>query len=151
MSERKNRAIVGAARAMIHDQGLPLFLWVEACNIVVYLQNRGPHRVLENITPEEAFTGEKPRVGHLRIFGCLTHSYISKEQRTKLAPMAEKGIFMGYSETSKAYRIFIPSKWRVVIRMDVRFEEERAYRRSREYDERESHRLLLSREVRYRE
>eukprot|EP00253_Pinus_taeda_P003752 PITA_03752 len=110
VSERKNRAIVGIARAMIHDQGLPLFLWVEACNTVVYLQNRSPHRVLGNMTPEEAFTGEKLHVGHLHIFGCLTYSYIPKEQRTKLEPVAEKCIFMGHSETSKAYRIFIPSK-----------------------------------------
>eukprot|EP00253_Pinus_taeda_P002546 PITA_02546 len=50
--------------------------------------------------------------------------------------MAEKGIFMGYNETSKAYRIFIPSKRRVVIRRDVKFEEERTYQRSQEYDER---------------
>lgn len=123
---------------MIHDQGLPLFLRVEACNTIVYLHNRSPHRVLGNMTLEETFTREKPHVGHLRIFGCLTYSYIPKEQRTKLEPMAEKGIFMGYNETSKAYRIFIPSKQRVVIRRDVRFEEESAYQRSREYDERES-------------
>eukprot|EP00253_Pinus_taeda_P032243 PITA_32243 len=132
VSERKNRAIVGVATAMIHDQGLPLFLWTEAYNTVVYLQNKSPHRVLGNMTPEEAFTGEKPHVGHLRIFGCLTYSYIPKEQRTKLEPMAEKGILMAYSETSKAYRIFIPFKWRVVIRRDVKFEEERAYQRSQE-------------------
>jgi hypothetical protein len=31
VAERKNRAIVGAARAMLHDQGLPLFLWAKAC------------------------------------------------------------------------------------------------------------------------
>lgn len=93
VSERKNKAIVGAARAMIHDQGLPLFLWVEACNIVVYLQNRSPHSILKNMTPEEAFTKEKPHVGHLHIFGCITYSYIPEEQRTKLEPMAEKGIF----------------------------------------------------------
>ena len=64
--------------------------------------------------------------------------FIPKEKRTKMEPMAENGIFMGYSETSKAYQIFIPSKRRVVIRRDMKFEEERAYRRSREYDERES-------------
>ena len=55
------------------------------------------------MTLEEAFTGEKPHVGHLCIFGCLTYSYIPKEQRTKMEPMAEKGILMGYNETSKAY------------------------------------------------
>eukprot|EP00253_Pinus_taeda_P013318 PITA_13318 len=43
------------------------------------------------MTLEEAFTREKPHVAHLRIFGCLTYSYIPKEQRTKLEPMTEKG------------------------------------------------------------
>ena len=132
MSERKNRSIVGAAKAMLHDQGLPLFLWAEACNTIVYLQNRSPHRSLGNVTPEEAFTGKKLDVGHFRIFGCLTYSYVPKEKRTKLEPTADKGIFVGYNETSKAYRIYIPTKRKVVVRRDAKFEEERALRRSRE-------------------
>ena len=37
VAERKNKTIVGAARAMLHDQGLPLHLWAEACNTTVYL------------------------------------------------------------------------------------------------------------------
>ena len=37
VSERKNRTIVGAARAMLHDQGLPLHLWAEACNTTIYV------------------------------------------------------------------------------------------------------------------
>ena len=48
VAERKNKAIVGAARAMLHDQGLPLFLWAEACNTAVYMQNGGPHQSLGN-------------------------------------------------------------------------------------------------------
>lgn len=43
--EWKNRAIVGAAKAMLHDQDLPWFLWVEACNTTLYLQNRSPQSV----------------------------------------------------------------------------------------------------------
>jgi transposase InsO family protein len=35
--KRKNRTMVGATRAMIHDQGLPLFLWEEASSVAVYL------------------------------------------------------------------------------------------------------------------
>ena len=69
--ERKNRTIVGAAKAMPHDQGLPLFLWAEACNTAVYLQNRSPYRALGHVTSEEAFSGKKPDVGHFRIFGCI--------------------------------------------------------------------------------
>jgi transposase InsO family protein len=43
VAERKNKSIVSAVKAMIHDQNVPLFLWSKACNIVVYLQNRSPH------------------------------------------------------------------------------------------------------------
>ena len=56
VAERKNRSIIGAAKAMLHDQGLPLFLWAEACNTAVYLQNRSPHRALGHMTPKEAFS-----------------------------------------------------------------------------------------------
>ena len=94
---------------MIHDQGLPLFLWVEACNTVVYLQNKSPHKSLGDLTPEEAFSEKRPQLTHLRIFGCVTYSQVPKEKRTKLDPTAEKGIFVGYSETSKDYWIYIPS------------------------------------------
>jgi hypothetical protein len=122
---------------MIHDQGLPLFLWAEACNTAVYLQNRSPHRVLGNMTPDEAFTGQKPQVGHLRIFGCVTYSFIPKDLRKKMEPTAEKGIFVGYNEISKAYRIYIPALRRVVVRRDVKFKEQKAYERSRDLDQRE--------------
>lgn len=106
---------------MIHHQGLPLFLWAEAYNTAIYLLNRSPHKSLGDLTPEEAFFGEKPQLTHLRIFGCVTYSQVAKEKRTKLDPTAEKGIFVGYSETSKAYRIYISSLRSVVVRRDVRF------------------------------
>jgi transposase InsO family protein len=61
VAERKNRSIIGVAKAMIHDQDLSMFLWAEACNTTVYIQNQCPHRILEDKTPEEAFTGVKPR------------------------------------------------------------------------------------------
>jgi hypothetical protein len=131
VAERKKRAIVGAARAMLHDQGMPLFLWVEACYTVVYLQNRSPHRSLGDRTPKEAFSGKKPEVGHFRIFGCLTYSHVPSEKRTKLEPMEEKGVFLGHSETSKAFHIYIPSLRKTVVRRDVIFEEDRAFRNLR--------------------
>jgi hypothetical protein len=129
--ERKYRAIVGAVRAMLHDQGLPLFLWAEACYTAVYLQNKSPHIALGDKTPEEAFSGKKLEVGHFRIFGCLTYSHVPSEKRTKLEPTTEKEIFVGYSETSKAFHIYIPSLRKTVLRRDVRFEEDRAFRKSR--------------------
>jgi transposase InsO family protein len=101
--ERKNKAITGAMRSMLHDQSLPLYLWAEASAAAVYLQNRIPHRNLGKKTPEEAFTGRRPDVEHIRIFGCLTYSHVPLERRTKLDPTTQQGILVGYSEVSKAY------------------------------------------------
>ena len=69
---------------MLHDQDLPMHLWTEATRTTMYVQNHTPHRVLDNKTPEEAFSGEKPEVNHLRIFGCSVYIHIPKEKRTKL-------------------------------------------------------------------
>jgi hypothetical protein len=132
VAERKNRTIVGATRAMIHDQGLPMFLWAEACRTTVYIQNRSPHIVLGKLTPEELYTGTRPDVSHLRIFGSVCYCHVPSEKRTKLDPTGEKGILVGYSEVSKAYRIFVPARRRIVVSRDVQFEEERALRRSRD-------------------
>ena len=61
---------------------------------------------MDNKTPEETFSDEKPEVIHLRIFGCPVYIHIPKEKRTKLDPSGKKGIFVGYSENLKAYRIY---------------------------------------------
>ena len=89
-----------AAKAMLHDQDLPMHLWAEGARTSVYVQNRTPHRVLDNKTLEEDFSGEKPEVIHLRIFGFLVYIHIPKEKRTKIDPSGRNGIFIGCSDTS---------------------------------------------------
>jgi hypothetical protein len=83
------------------------------------------------MNPEEDFSGKKPDVGYFRIFGCITYSYVPSEKRTKLDPMEERGIFVGYSETSKDFRIYLPSLRKTILRRDVKFEEDGAFRKSR--------------------
>jgi hypothetical protein len=85
---------------------------------------------LGRITPEEAFTGKGPEIGHLRIFGCLVYCHVLAERRTKLEPTIEKDILVGYSETSKAYRIYIPALMKTMVRRDVRFEDDKAFWKS---------------------
>jgi hypothetical protein len=121
-----------ATRVMLHDQDLPMLLWAKACNMIVYVQNRNPHRILEEKTPEEAFMGVRPEIGHLRIFGCPDYIHVPKVKRTKLEPSGRKGVFVGYSKTLKAYRIYIPRQRQIEVSWDVRFEEELAFRRSQE-------------------
>jgi hypothetical protein len=57
---------------------------------------------------------------------------VPKEKRTKMEPSGKKGIFVGYNETSKAYRIYIPGTRLVEVSRDVTFHEESDFRRSRE-------------------
>jgi hypothetical protein len=94
---------------MVHDLYFPMFLWADACCIVVYILNKCPHRVLKEKTPEEAFIGEKPNVSHFRVFGSLVYIHVLEEKRTKLEPSSLKGILVGYSESSKAYKIYVSS------------------------------------------
>ena len=52
-----------------------------------------------------------------------------------MEPTVENGIFVGYDETLKAFRIYLPSQRKVVVRMDVKFQEERAFRKLRESEQ----------------
>ena len=130
VAERKNRTIMEAARAMLHDQDLPMHLSAEAATIAVYVQNHTPHRLLENKTPKEVFSSKKPEVSHFRIFGSPMYIHILKEKRTKLDPSRKKGIFVGYSESSKAYIIYFPGFKNINISRDVTFDGDLAYSKS---------------------
>jgi hypothetical protein len=117
-------------KALLNDQGLSMFLWVEAAMTAIYVQNKSPHCILKNMTPEEAFSGKKPIVENLRIFGCPVYSHIPKDKRNKLELSRKKGIFMGYSESSKAYRIYIPEQHKIEVSKDVTFNEKMAFKKS---------------------
>jgi hypothetical protein len=95
---------------MVHDLDLPMFLWAEACCTTVYILNRCPHKVLKDKTPKEAFTREKPDVSHFKVFGSPVYIHVPEEKRMKLEPSNLKGILVGYSESSKAYKIYVPSQ-----------------------------------------
>jgi hypothetical protein len=96
-----------AVKTMIHDQYLPMCLWAEEAMESVYVQHRLSHSALGLKTPEEIFTRKKLEVSHLKIFGCPVFIHIPKEKRNKMEPSGNKGIFVGYCEVSKVFRIYI--------------------------------------------
>jgi hypothetical protein len=121
VAERKNRSIEGIVKTLLNDQGLSMFLWGEETMTTIYVKNRSPHRILKDITPEEAFLGKKPNVENLRIFGCHVYSHIPKDKRNKIEPSGKKGIFVVYSDSSKAYRIYIMEQHKIEVSKDVTF------------------------------
>jgi hypothetical protein len=88
------------------------------------VQNRLSHSALGFKTLEEMFTGKMPEVSHLKIFGCPIFIHIPKEKRNKLEPSGKKGIFVGYCEVSKAFRIYILGHHHIEISRDVTFDED---------------------------
>jgi hypothetical protein len=81
---------------------------------------------------QQVFSGIKPNVGNLRIFGCHVYIHVPKEKRTKMEPSGKKGVFVGYSENSKAYRIYVLIQREIEVSIDVAFHEEAAFNKSRE-------------------
>jgi hypothetical protein len=131
VAKRKNKTIIEAVKTMIHDQDLPMHLWAEAARTTVYVQNILSHSALGFKTPKEMFSGKKPKVSHLKIFGCLVFVHIPREKRTKLDPSGKKAIFVGYCEVSKAFRIYIPGYHHIEISRDVTFDEDATLKKSR--------------------
>lgn len=81
-------------------------------------------------TLEEVLTRVKPEVVHFYIFKCLVHIHVPLERRTKLEPLIQNDIFVGYNETSKAYKVYILSQGKTMVSRDVIFEEHRALTKS---------------------
>lgn len=112
------------ARTLLVDQGLPHKLWIEALYMSNYLQNPFPTKAIEDdVTPIEKWSGHKPTVEHLKVFGSICYIHIPKEKRRKLDEKAMRVIFIGYSNKSKGYRVLLLDKERVEISRDVAFEE----------------------------
>lgn len=132
MAKRKNKIIVGVSQEMLHDQGLPLHFWVEACNKVVYVYNRSPRRILGMSKPKEYFSGNKPGVSHLRIFGSSIYCHVTKDARKKIEPTVELAIFEGYTDTPHNYQVYLPSQRMKIVCRDVNFDEENDVRCSLE-------------------
>eukprot|EP00253_Pinus_taeda_P018968 PITA_18968 len=83
------------ARRMLSGTGLGWEFWAEAVETTYYLVNRSPSSMLEDKTPEKVWTGKKPSLSHLRVFGCDAYVHVPMEKRTKLDSKSEKCIFIG--------------------------------------------------------
>jgi hypothetical protein len=111
------------ANCMIQSKGLSLKYWAEAINCENYIVNHTPTKALKNITSEEAWTKIKPDVSHFRVFGSIAWAHIPDEKRKALQPKSEKCIFVGYSEDVKGYRLLQSHCNEIIIRRDVKFDE----------------------------
>ncbi|WVZ62289.1 hypothetical protein U9M48_012053 [Paspalum notatum var. saurae] len=110
------------ATSRARRRSLPL----HAVATAVYILNRSPTKALNGKTPYEAWHGRKPAVSHLRVFGCL--AFVKELGHIgKLDDRSTPGVFIGYAEGSKAYRILDLGTQRVRTARDVVFDEGRGW------------------------
>jgi hypothetical protein len=108
---------------MIQSKGLSLKYWAKAINCANYIVNHTPIKTLKNITPEESWTKIKPDVSHFRVFCSITWAHIPDVKMKALQPKSKKCVFFCYSEDVKGYRLIQPHCNEIVIRRDVKFDE----------------------------
>lgn len=119
-AERMNRTIVERSKCMLDDADLGKEFWAEAVHHATYLINRSVNRTTGK-TPEEIWSGERPNLSKLKMFGNKVMVHVNKQQRRKWDEKAEKMIFIGYADTQKGLRCFDLKKRKVVTCRDVVF------------------------------
>ncbi|GKD76634.1 putative ribonuclease H-like domain-containing protein [Tanacetum coccineum] len=120
VAERRNRTLIEAARTMLADSKLPTTFWAEAVSTACYVHNRvlvvKPH----NKTPYELFRGFKPALSFMRPFGCHVTILNTLDSLGKFDGKSDEGFFVGYSLSSKAFRVY-NTRTRRVENLHIRF------------------------------
>ncbi|GKB33295.1 retrovirus-related pol polyprotein from transposon TNT 1-94 [Tanacetum coccineum] len=103
------------------DSKLPTTFWAEAVGTACYVQNRvlvvKPH----NKTAYELFRGFKPALSFMGPFGCHVTIFNTLDNLGKFDGKRDEGFFVGYSLSSKAFRVYNTRTRRVEENLHIRF------------------------------
>jgi len=122
--ERKNRSLEELARTMLNDNSLPKYFWADVVSTACHVLNRVLIRPVLKLTPYEIYKGRKPNIPYFKAFGCKCFILNNgKSNLGKFDPKADEGIFLGYSSTSKAYRVYNKRTLTIEESIHVAFDE----------------------------
>lgn len=121
-AERDMRTIVEGARTVLHANGLSKTLWAEAINYFTYTLNYT--LCTENGTPHSVFTGNQDPLdlNKFHSFGSNVYVHIADQKRRKWDKKSQPGMFVGYDNDVKGYRIYFKHSNKVELSRDVIFE-----------------------------
>ncbi|GJZ45615.1 retrovirus-related pol polyprotein from transposon TNT 1-94 [Tanacetum coccineum] len=124
VAERKNRTLIEAARTMLADSLLP----------IPFLGRGSKHCLLcmygvlvtkpQNKTPYELLIGKPPSISFMRPFGCPLTILNTLDPLGKFDGKSDEGYLLGYSTTSKAFRVYNKRTKRVEENMHIDFLED---------------------------
>lgn len=119
--EREMRTITESARTMMLARKLSKRFWAEAVNTAVYVINRSGTSGVKDKNPYELWFNRKVDLNEFKVFGSEVYVHVPKQRRQKWDAKGRKGMFVGYQDNSKAYRIYYKNKDDVEIARDVTF------------------------------
>ncbi|GJW79111.1 putative ribonuclease H-like domain-containing protein [Tanacetum coccineum] len=124
VAERKNRTLIEAARTMLADSLLPIPFWAEAVNTACYVLNRVLVTKPQNKTPYELLIGNSPSISFMRPFGCPLTILNTLDSLGKFDGKSNEGYLLGYSTSSKAFRVYNKRTKRVEENLHINFLED---------------------------
>ena len=122
LAERPHRDLAQMMRCMLYSSELGPEYWSYALAHAVYIKNRLYHASL-NTTPFQAFTGKRPNLSRLRIFGSRVYAKKSGDRPAKLDQHAAEGTFLCFSATDSNIYFIDDDTGRVKIGQHVVFDE----------------------------
>nr|GFA73473.1 retrovirus-related Pol polyprotein from transposon TNT 1-94 [Tanacetum cinerariifolium] len=96
---------------------------VEAVATTCFTQNRSIIRLHHRKTPYELLHNKLPDLSFLHVFGALCYPTNNSKNLEKSKPKADIRIFIGYSPTKKAFRVYNRRTRRIVETIHVDFDE----------------------------
>jgi hypothetical protein len=124
-AERLNRTLMEKARALLLQHNMPHEFWACAVDTACHLKNCTAGE-REPVSAYQMFHNKKPDLSMLRVFGCLAYVRVPEKKRQKLDARAEPGVFTGYEQSSKSWRIYVyRDGWVCCKSRNVRFIEDK--------------------------
>ncbi|GJW40662.1 retrovirus-related pol polyprotein from transposon TNT 1-94 [Tanacetum coccineum] len=120
---KRNRTLVEAARTMLISSCAPLFLLAEAIATACYTQNRSLIHQRFDKTPYKLINNRKPDISFLHVFRALCYPKNDREDIGKVGAKDDIGVFIGYSATSCAYRVYNQRTRKIMETMNVTVDE----------------------------
>ena len=80
-AERFQQTIINKAESTRHTAGLSDGFWKHAVGTAVHIYNMTPISKAKFLTPKEMWSGSKPDISHLHIFGCAAYIHVLKGKR----------------------------------------------------------------------
>jgi hypothetical protein len=111
-------------RCFLLDRDLPGSLWAEAIRAAYIILNLRSTKRSPGKTPSELFSGIKPNISNLRIFGSTVFVYDTKPRKRKLDSRSRKCLYLSTNDRTKGFRCYDVMTRRVLVSKDVKFIED---------------------------